>query len=321
MSVFSNRVGALTVPQRDKVLQMLREFIKFKARFVQQSTHTQQNVYHYVKNISGQTIPAYGCVQVVGTQETDSSPSGLTQNLLQGNIPQDDVGDAGWYVFNGFQPIENGDIGVCYDGPLVRAKVDNTYNAGDLLSPQKDSFVLTAGSLFIYAGPDDIRDETHKIFITGGSGGCELMQFSVNDVYGTETAPSDHCDDQLNDAANKYNVSCVKSCCGGAPSGAEADGSYIVHDLFQMFQGGIGGAREQADVIGKEGLAIRFSDCDGYDDCKWYVLFINWFRTIQVITNVRMTDTELIFDRENVEVWDNCELDPITIALTDCEEY
>ena len=162
-------------------------------------------------------------------------------------------------------------------------------------------------------------DETWIILSAGG--GCELMLFTINEVYGTETAASDHCDDQLNDAADKYKVTCSKSCCGKTPSGAEADGSYIVHDLFSMFQGGIGGAREESDLVGKEGLAIRMSDCEGYDPCKWYVIFINWFRTIQVITNVRITDDNLIFERENVEVWDNCELDPITIPLTDCEEY
>jgi hypothetical protein len=316
MSLKNQIIGGLTVSQRDKVLNMLREWIKFKGETVAQSTHNQQNVYHYVFNNSGETIPAYACVQVTGTKELGE------QNYLIGEKPADGTGDAGWYVFNGFEEIADQEIGICYDGPLVRALVDGNLSAGDLVSPQADSWSLAEGSLFPYAGPDDILPNTHKVFVTGGGGGgCEMMEFTVNEVYGTETAASDHCDDQLNDSLNQYKVSCSKSCCGKPPSGAEEDGSYIVHDMFSMFQGGIDGARENADVVGKSGLAIRMSDCDGYDDCKWYVIFINWFRTIQVITNVKITDDDLIFERENVEVWDNCELDPIKIPLTDCEEY
>ena len=315
MSLKNQIIGGLTVSQRDKVLNMLREWIKFKGETVAQSTHNQQNVYHYVFNNSGETIPSYACVQVTGTKELGE------QNYLLGEKPADGTGDAGWYVFNGFEEIADQEIGICYDGPLVRALVEGNLSAGDLVSPQADSWSLAEGSLFPYAGADDILPNVHKVFTNGGGGGCELMIFTVKDVYGVETKASDHCDDELNDAKNQYYVECVKACCGGKPSGAEPDGSYLVNDYFSMWQGGIGGAREEADVIGKEGLAIRMKDCDGYGDCQWYVIWINWFRTIEVVVNVRMTEDSIIFDKKNVEVWDDCEIDPVIIPLTDCEAY
>lgn len=308
----SKTYGMLTVAQRNALLKKLNISGGIAAQ--KQPTHNQAKVPHYWVNRSGETCPAYGCIQVTGTEEIGS------QNYLQGKKPADGNGTAGWYVFNGACHVPDGEFGMAHDGVLVRSLADNAPSAGDLVSPQANSWYVTDGSLFPVAGPDDVKDDCYKIFVTGGGGGCELMTFAIDEVYGTETAASDHCDDQLNDAAAKYKVSCVKACCGGSPSGAEPDGSYIVHDLFSMFQGGIGGAREEADLIGKEGLAIRFSDCEGYDECKWYVLFINWFRTIQVITNVIMTDTELKFEMKNVEVWDDCDLDPIIIELTDCED-
>lgn len=319
MSLKNTVIGGLTVPQRDRLLNMLREWVKFKGQYVNQPQHSQQLVHHYVVNNSGEEIPSYACIQITGTEE--QSDSAAHQNLLIGEKPKDDTGENGWYAFNGFAPIADGEIGIVYDGPLVRSLVTGSYDAGELLSPEVDSWYLTEGSLYVYAGPDDILDDVHKVFtVAGGKSGCELMIFSVDAVYHDQAA-SDHCDDQLNDAKDKYKVTCVESCCGGKPSGAEPDGKYLVHDRFKMFQGGIGGAREEADVIGKEGIAIRMNDCDGYDECKWYVLFINWFRTIQVVTNVVMTDTELKFELKNVEVWDDCDLDPIVIPLTDCEDY
>lgn len=276
---------------------------------------------HLVKNISGEDIPPYACMQVTGTERLNNRTYHLVEK------PKDINGDNGWYLFNTHETIADEKLGNGLDGPLVRARSeDTTFDAGDNFQPIVDSWYIekVGGSApFIGAGVDRIKDyeDVIKVFIQGGGGGCELMVFTVDDVYGTETASSDHCDDQLNDAKDKYLASCVRACCGGKPSGADEDGKYLIHDLFDMFQGGIGGAREQSDIIGRQGLAIRFSDCDNYEECLWYVIFVNWFRTIQVITNVRMTDDELIFERKNVEVWDDCELDPITIALTDCEEY
>jgi hypothetical protein len=165
-------------------------------------------------------------------------------------------------------------------------------------------------------------DETW-IIIESVGGGCEWMIVKIDDVYQSGSSVDDHCDNQLNDAKDRYKATCLYSCCGSTPSGANDDGTYTVVDLvFGMLQGGIGGAREQIDVIGKEALVVRMIECDNqYDDvCEWHIVFINWFRTVQVVTNVIMTATELKFEMKNVEVWDDCELDPIVIPLTDCEE-
>lgn len=314
-------IGAFTPDQAREVLEavrMLKGSPLLTARGLKEANSSLDRHVHYFINESDDDIIPFGCLQVVDTREDLNN-----RTYLVVDKPRDTTGDAGWYIFNGVETVINGELGNGYSGPLVRMASEETdFEAGDRFTPIVDDFKVAKGSgPFIAAGPDDIRDDVIKGFIAASAGGCELMLFKVDDVYGTETAASDHCDDQLNDAKDKYIASCVRACCGGKPSGADEDGKYLIHDLLDMFQGGIAGAREQSDIIGREGLAIRFSDCDNYEECRWYVIFVNWFRTIQVITNVRMTDTELIFERKNVEVWDDCELDPITIALTDCEEY
>jgi hypothetical protein len=55
-----------------------------------------------------------------------------------------------------------------------------------------------------------------------------------------------------------------------------------------------------------------------YDECKWVITWIDWFREVQVITNVIVTSNQIKFEVKNVKVWDDCDLDPITIDLTEC---
>ena len=152
---------------------------------------------------------------------------------------------------------------------------------------------------------------------SGGSGGNEIM-FTIDDVYGVQEAASDHCDDQLRDAKSSYVATCIKKPCSmGTVPGEDENGKIVVHDEVGFLED-----REEADVIGKVGLATYMVECHGYQtECKYIITWIDWFRTIQVITGVRMSDTELCFDRKNVQVWDDCDLDPICIPLTDCVEY
>lgn len=305
-------VGALTVQQRDALLQNLVDRLGDKSPAASQM-QGQQVVHHYVKNISGETAPAYACMQVVGTEEIGG------QNYLKIDKPADENGDAGWYVFNSYQDIPNGELGIAYDGPAVRMLSNATgLTAGDQLGPQANSWYVGSGSLFIYAGDDDIRTDVVRAFVIGAGGGGNEIMFTIDDVYGVQEAASDHCDDQLRDAKSSYTATCVrKPCFMGTVPGADDNDKIVVHDYLGFLEG-----REEADVIGKTGLASYMVECHGYQtECKWIITWIDWFRVVQVVTGVRMTDTELCFDRKNVEVWDDCDLDPICIPLTDCVEY
>ncbi len=316
-------VAAFTPEQGREILEAVR-MLKGSALMSQDGqkrpNYSLERHVYYFKNEDEQEAIPFACLQVVGTEV------GLNnRTYLKVKRPADTTSDAGHYIFNGVNAVPSGELGNGFDGPLVRMASDETdFEAGDLFQPIVDSWkVEKGGSNFIAAGVDDIRDDVIRGFIgASGGGGCELMIVTIDEIYETGEASSDHCDDQLNDAKKQYKATCVKSCCGGKPSGANEDGTYTIHDHhFQMLQGGIGGAREEADVIGKEALVIRMIECEPYDDeCEWNILFINWFRTVQVVTNVIMTEEQLKFEMKNVEVWDDCELDPIVIPLIDCED-
>ena len=50
------------------------------------------------------------------------------------------------------------------------------------------------------------------------------------------------------------------------------------------------------------------------------ITWIDWFREVQVITNVIVTATAIKFEVKNVQVWDDCDLPPIEIPLVECPE-
>jgi hypothetical protein len=316
MSIQGNQVGvnhvkkvaALSTQQRDSLLKLLNQKQDIKAP--RTPSHPQNAVKHHFVNRSGETVPAYGCIQVTGTEEIGG------QNYLVGEKPADSNGTAGWYVFNSHCVVEDGDRGTCNDGVLVRALSEGSLNAGDKVSPKADSWYVESGSLFPVAGPDDIKQDCYKIFVTGGGGGGQEVMFTISEVYGTATRASDHCDDRLRDAKNKYKATCVKVSCGSAAPATDENGEFEVHDYLGFLTG-----RDESDVIGKTGLASYMGDCDGYGDCEWVITWIDWFRERTVIVGFTMTDDNLCFEFENVKVWDHCELDDQCIPLTDCEEY
>jgi hypothetical protein len=72
----------------------------------------------YFYNNSGETAPAFGCLQVTGVTEIDNRYF-LTAEKPSGNI--------GVFVFNSGSDVENAKTGVCHAGPFVRV----LYDSGD----------------------------------------------------------------------------------------------------------------------------------------------------------------------------------------------
>jgi hypothetical protein len=315
-------IGAFSVQDAQQIMDAVR-WLRQSGFQLQANNRRRANsidaAIHVVKNESGESIIPYACMQVIGTERLGNR----TYHLV--DKPADTDGTSGWYLFNGHHAITEGSLGNGLDGPLVRARCQDTaFDAGDQFQPIVDSWYVekVAGvGPFIGAGADTLNnyEDCIKLFVIGGGGkgGGQQMIFTIDDVYGVETAASEHCDDQLKDAKDRYLASCLYRQCGsGVPAGANEDGKYEVVDYFGFITG-----REEADVVGKMGLATYMEPCDGYGECEWVITWIDWFRIVTVLTGVRMTDTELCFDRKNVEVWDDCELDPVCIPLTDCESY
>lgn len=129
----------------------------------------------YCKNRSTTLeIPAYGCMQVVGTEEIGG------QNYLIVDRPFDYSDSVmGPFLLNSPTAIETEGLGVAQNGPVFRAIKDTgTFTVGTRLNPTVDSFKLSKGPLFVYLGEDDVdtdiikveRCETPLLAIAGSSG-------------------------------------------------------------------------------------------------------------------------------------------------------
>lgn len=158
--------------------------------------------------------------------------------------------------------------------------------------------------------------------ISGAGGAGQEIIFVIDEIYGADEEGGEHCDEKNRDAKSSYKAEIINASCGlDQVPGLEDDGKVIVHDELGSFLEG----REEYEVAGKTGIASYFKnyESDGgtaySEDCKWIITWIDWFREVQVITDVQLTEDELKFEVKNIVVWDDCKLDPIIIPLIDCE--
>lgn len=136
----------------------------------------------YVRNDSGEEIPAYACLQTTGTVEDGG------QNYITVDQPVDNTGDAGAYLFNGQEPIEIGGFGIAHDGPLCRMLTDGaTLSSGDKCRPAVGEwYIELGGDLITIVGDDDIESDTVRGVI-GSSGGGSLFRFELTANFSTGT--------------------------------------------------------------------------------------------------------------------------------------
>lgn len=121
----------------------------------------------YVKNVSGEVIPAYACMQATGTVEYGD------QTYIEVEKPADITGAAGGFLFNGPAEIPVAGYGVGFDGPVVRMLTDgSTVTAGNRWRPTVGAFTVEPGEgPFIAGGDDNIKPNVMKGFVasTGGN--------------------------------------------------------------------------------------------------------------------------------------------------------
>lgn len=132
----------------------------------------------HVKNVSGVEIPAYACMQAVGTVEKGG------QNFVEVDQPADVTGEAGWYLFNGVAPIEIDGFGIGHDGPFARMLTDGSaVNAGDKWQPSVGAWTVEpGGSLIIAAGPDDIETDVMRGFIAAAIGSSDWIEYTITEL-------------------------------------------------------------------------------------------------------------------------------------------
>jgi len=119
----------------------------------------------YVKNDSGEEVPAYGLMQITGSEEIDG------RNYI--TIEQYDETADGELLFNGTSAIPDTEYGVAQHGPIYLAQGDGTAaTAGDLWGPQDADWEVTdEGTSLVAIGDDDVAEGVVKLTRVGGSGG------------------------------------------------------------------------------------------------------------------------------------------------------
>jgi hypothetical protein len=128
----------------------------------------------YFVNKSTETIPPYGCVQMIGSSEIDGT------TYIEVDRPFDYTDSVmGPFLLNGPGECLQDEIGTAQWGPVFRATKDSaTYTTGTRMGPVASSFDLSKGCLFTYIGDDEqevdlikvIACETPLLAVAGSSG-------------------------------------------------------------------------------------------------------------------------------------------------------
>jgi hypothetical protein len=113
----------------------------------------------YFANKSTATIPAYGCIQMVGSSDIDGT------TYIEVTRPFDYSNSVmGPFLLNGPGECLPDEIGTAQWGPIFRAKKDSaTYSTGTRMGPKASAFELEKGCLFSYIGDDEQEDDLIKV--------------------------------------------------------------------------------------------------------------------------------------------------------------
>jgi hypothetical protein len=137
----------------------------------------------YVKNLSPQTVPPYGCMQVVNTEGIDNSVIVSVERPYKIDKPK-------IFLINGPKEIEQYDYGSAQSGPDYRVII----TGGPLvpstrLGPVNDSYSLGKGCLFALLGMDVTYGGEHAKAIECTTDLIGIVQAGgiVKDTTGTVT--------------------------------------------------------------------------------------------------------------------------------------
>ena len=270
--------------------------------------------YIYVRNDSGEAIPAFACMQATGTVEYGG------QNYVTVDKPADGDTTSGGYLFNFDREIGTDDAdkyGIATAGPFFKVKSSSPSSAaGTRYAPQSGSWSVAedTSGLICIAGPDDIGGDVMRAFLYGAGSSGAIIEFTILEDDYAESG-SGECADA------SAGVESITASVTSRPCGVDRvpfeddDGNVTVHDRAA---GGFLEGRSAADVSGKGGFAALLESESGYN-CEWVVIWMNWFVEIQVVTDVIISGTGITIERKNVKVWSECDLPPEVIEGTDCE--
>lgn len=133
-----------------------------------------------VKNTESSTIPAYGCMEVVGTADEVSNYITVKKPTSSGTL----------FLFNNHAEIESKGYGVAQQGPVFRAyKSSGTVTLGNRWAPTNGQYYLTKGyGAYVVIGEDDIASNVFRVIRDDVA---RLYRFTINESLADGTASSD----------------------------------------------------------------------------------------------------------------------------------
>jgi hypothetical protein len=130
----------------------------------------------FLKNTTAETIPAYACCEIVGTEDSG--------NITALSVVKPSSID-GHFIFNGSYPIAAGETGWGYRHGVVLMLGDEPATVGEAYQPIVDSWEIEAaeGGPFTVFGRDRTSDRTlvGRFAGGGGGGGSQYFWFTVVD--------------------------------------------------------------------------------------------------------------------------------------------
>jgi hypothetical protein len=154
----AKEIGVYTPKQAKRIWESVQAFERMgSASATMAIPYTPTPIYFVNKSTA--TIPAYGCVQMVGTSDIDGT------TYIEVDRPFDYSNSVvGPFLLNGPGECLPDEIGTAQWGPIFRAKKDSaTYSTGTRMGPKASAFELEKGCLFSYIGDDEQEDDLIKV--------------------------------------------------------------------------------------------------------------------------------------------------------------
>lgn len=197
-------------------------------------------------NTSGETIPAYGVVQL---------RANYSSGYNQASKPD---GTQGLFFANGAVAVlatKKGES-LLWNRPRL-VQVSGSPTVGTQVGPVADSWAMSEEGTGFYVMHQPVDGVATVVQVGSGGGGGHTIWFTIDAVLCPDTDDVDET--TLEVTATWYNQSCT-----GVPPGATYNGKYHVYDLCNYFRG-----LTPSDMVGGTGRATYQYPLTGYCEPRW----------------------------------------------------
>lgn len=176
------------------------------------------------RNDTSETIPAYACMQVTGTEEQASRNIFVVKKPLVATNLLDDQ-----FLFNSQYEVPAGEYGTAQTGCVFRAIKSVSFSAGERVGPVSNAWTVGKGPFYTFLGEDAIQTDCVRlvcneglILASAGSGiparsGATLGRNTVT-IHRLSISGSDRVIDNTGLSVTAYNLA----------ADAVASGAYIL---------------------------------------------------------------------------------------------